>query len=133
MGTDNIGRDVWARFLYGGRISLQVGVIAMAIASTLGTLAGVAAGYYGGWVDSVLSWLAEVLMAFPGILLALAVMAVLGPGLLNVMIAVGISSIPAFMRIAPRKRRRPRRAPAQAAEEAQIVSRARRIKGLIRV
>lgn len=100
MGTDNIGRDVWARFLYGGRISLQVGVIAMAIGSVLGTLAGVTAGYYGGWVDSVLSWLSEVLMAFPGILLALAVMAVLGPGLVNVTIAVGISSIPGFMRIA---------------------------------
>jgi peptide/nickel transport system permease protein len=100
MGTDNIGRDVWARFLYGGRISLQVGVIAMAIGSVLGTLAGVTAGYYGGWVDSILSWLSEVLMAFPGILLALAVMAVLGPGLMNVMIAVGISSIPSFMRIA---------------------------------
>ncbi|MEA4907875.1 MAG: ABC transporter permease [Anaerolineaceae bacterium] len=99
MGTDNIGRDVWARFLYGGRISLLVGVVAMAISSTAGTLAGILAGYYGGWVDSLLSWLTEVLMAFPGILLALMVIAVLGPGLLNVMVAVGIGSMPSFMRM----------------------------------
>jgi peptide/nickel transport system permease protein len=99
MGTDNIGRDVWARFLYGGRVSLLVGVVAMVISSTLGTLAGIASGYYGGWLDSILSWLAEVLMAFPGILLAMAVIAILGPGLMNVIVAVGIGSIPSFMRI----------------------------------
>lgn len=99
MGTDNIGRDVWARFAFGGRISLQVGLIAMAISSTIGTLVGIVAGFYGGWTDSILSWFTEVLMAFPGILLALAVIAVLGPGLINVMIAVGIGSIPSFMRL----------------------------------
>lgn len=100
MGTDNIGRDVWARFAFGGRISLQVGLIAMAIGVSIGTLTGILAGFYGGWTDSLLSWITEVLMAFPGILLALAVMAILGPGLINVMIAVGIGSIPSFMRLA---------------------------------
>jgi peptide/nickel transport system permease protein len=100
MGTDNIGRDVWTRFLYGGRVSLQVGVIAMAISFTVGTLVGIVAGYYGGWIDSVLTWFTEVLMAFPGILLALVMVAILGPGLINVMIAVGIGSIPSFIRLA---------------------------------
>lgn len=100
MGTDNIGRDIWARFLYGGRVSLMVGVIAMTISSTIGTLLGIVAGYYGKWVDSILSWFTEVLMAFPGILLAMAVISILGPGLTNVMVAVGIGSIPSFMRMA---------------------------------
>lgn len=99
MGTDNFGRDVWSRFLYGGRISLRVGLAAMALSSVVGTTLGVIAGYYGGWIDSLLSWLTEVLQAFPGILLALAVIAVLGPGITNVMIAVGIASIPSFMRL----------------------------------
>jgi peptide/nickel transport system permease protein len=100
MGTDNIGRDMWARFAYGGRISLEVGIVAILISSSLGVLAGVFAGYYGGWVDSLLSWITEVLMAFPGILLAMAVIAILGPGLLNVIVAVGIGAIPSFMRMA---------------------------------
>ncbi len=100
MGTDNIGRDIWARFLFGGRVSMLVGVIAMSISSTIGTLAGITAGFYGKWVDSILSWFTEVLMAFPGILLAMAVISILGPGLTNVMVAVGIGSIPSFMRMA---------------------------------
>jgi ABC-type dipeptide/oligopeptide/nickel transport system permease subunit len=100
MGTDNIGRDIWARFLFGGRGSMLVGVIAMSISSTIGTLAGITAGFYGKWVDSILSWFTEVLMAFPGILLAMAVISILGPGLTNVMVAVGIGSIPSFMRMA---------------------------------
>jgi peptide/nickel transport system permease protein len=100
MGTDNIGRDIWARFLFGGRVSMLVGVIAMSISSAIGTLAGITAGFYGKWVDSILSWFTEVLMAFPGILLAMAVISILGPGLTNVMVAVGIGSIPSFMRMA---------------------------------
>ncbi len=100
MGTDNIGRDVWSRFVFGGRVSLVVGLAAMVIGMILGSLLGVVAGFYGSWVDSILSWLTEVLMAFPGILLALTVMAILGPGLSNVIIAVGVGSIPQFMRMA---------------------------------
>lgn len=100
MGTDNIGRDIWSRFCYGGRVSLLIGVISMVIGTVLGSVIGIVAGFYGSWVDSVLSWITEVLMAFPGMLLALTIMAILGPGLANVMVAVGISSIPQYMRLA---------------------------------
>ncbi len=100
MGTDNIGRDIWSRFCYGGRVSLLIGVVAMIIGTVLGSLIGVIAGFYGSWIDSILSWFTEVLMAFPGMLLALSIMAILGPGLANVMVAVGIGSIPQYMRMA---------------------------------
>jgi peptide/nickel transport system permease protein len=100
MGTDNIGRDIWSRFVYGGRVSLAVGLVAMIIGMAFGSLLGIVAGFYGSWIDSILSWFTEVLMAFPGMLLALSVMAILGPGLTNVMVAVGVGSIPSFMRMA---------------------------------
>jgi len=99
MGTDNIGRDNLARFLYGGRLSLLVGVIAIAIGATAGITIGAVAGYFGGWVDSVLSWAMDVLISFPDVLLALAMIAVLGPGLTNAMIAVGIAFVPGFARL----------------------------------
>lgn len=99
MGTDNIGRDTWARFLYGGRLSLLVGVIAIGIGATAGITIGAVAGYFGGWVDSALSWAMDVLISFPDLLLALAMIAVLGPGLVNAMIAVGIAFIPGFARL----------------------------------
>jgi peptide/nickel transport system permease protein len=100
MGTDNLGRDMWSRFLYGGRVSLRVGLIAVAIGAGVGTGLGLLAGYYGGWVDGTFSWFVEVLLAFPGLLLALVVVTILGPGLANVMVAVGIAFTPSFMRVA---------------------------------
>jgi len=99
MGTDNTGRDIFTRFLYGGRLSLQVGIVAVTIGSLVGVISGLIAGYFGGWVDSAFSWITEVLLAFPDLLLALAVIAILGPGITNAMIAVGISFMPSFMRL----------------------------------
>jgi len=100
MGTDNFGRDVWSRVLSGAGLSMGVGLVATALAAVVGTALGLVAGYFGGWVDAVISWAVDVLMAFPGILLALGVIAVLGPGLFNVLLAVGISSVPGFIRLA---------------------------------
>jgi peptide/nickel transport system permease protein len=84
--------------IYGGRISLRVGVIAIGIAVTVGTVLGLVAGYAGGWVDSVIMRLMDIMLAFPGFLLAIAIVAILGPGLTNVMIAVGIEAIPVYAR-----------------------------------
>jgi peptide/nickel transport system permease protein len=99
LGTDHFGRDVMSRIIHGGRVSLQVGFIAVAIALAVGGLMGLASGFYGGRLDSIVSWFVDVLLALPAFLLALAIVAALGPSLINVMIAVGIANIPQFARI----------------------------------
>ena len=99
MGTDQFGRDLLTRILYGGRLTLSVGIVSVGIGAIIGTLLGLAAGYLGGTTDLVTMRLIDLLLAFPGILLALGIVAVLGPGMTNIMIAVGISSIPAYTRV----------------------------------
>ncbi len=99
MGTDHIGRDIFSRVLYGGRISLQMGLVAVLIGSIAGTAIGLIAGTYGGVTDNIIMRGIDALMAFPGILLALAITAILGVGLFNAMIAVGIAWIPQFARL----------------------------------
>ncbi len=99
LGGDLVGRDVLSRLIYGGRLSLMVGVISMVVSASVGILLGLVAGFFGGKVDTVIMRLIDMLLAFPGILLALTVVSFLGPGLFNVMIAVGISGIPNFARL----------------------------------
>ena len=98
LGTDGLGRDVWARMLFGGRLSLTVGLVAVAIEFAFGTAVGVAAGYAGGWLDLTVMRLTDVMLGMPGLILALFVVALLGPGLFNVMVALGIGGTPGVAR-----------------------------------
>jgi len=99
LGTDNLGRDTFSRLIYGTRVTLQVATIAVSITLVIGTLIGLIAGYVGGIIDNILMRIMDVLLAMPSIVLAMAIVAVLGPSLRNAMIAVGISSIPSFARL----------------------------------
>ena len=99
LGSDQLGRDVFSRLLYGARVSLLVGVAAIAVGGTIGIIAGLVSGYYGGWIDDVIMRLGDIQLAFPFILLAIMFLVVLGPGLVNIILVLGIGQWITYARI----------------------------------
>jgi len=99
MGIDGNGRDEFSRLLYGSRLSLMIGLTTVTFAIIIGTVLGAVAGYLGGWTDTIIMRFMDVLLAFPELLLAIAIVSVLGPGLINALLAIGIVSIPAYARV----------------------------------
>lgn len=99
MGTDELGRDTLSRIIYGARVSLQVGIIAVLIALVVGTLLGVLTGYFGGRTDTIIMRVVDIMFAFPGLILAIVIAGLLGPSRRNAMIAIGIVYAPAFARV----------------------------------
>lgn len=100
LGTDNLGRDILARIMYGGRYTLTIGILAVSLATAVGVPLGLVSGYFGGWVDMVIQRIADIMLSFNPFLLALLLVAVIGVGLKSVIIAAGIGVVPQFIRLA---------------------------------
>lgn len=99
LGSDELGRDMLSRLIYGARLSMTIGVLSVGIAMVGGVIIGVFSGYYGGWLDKIVMRLVDIMLAFPYVLLTIVIVAVLGPSLTNAMIAIGISQIPRYVRL----------------------------------
>jgi peptide/nickel transport system permease protein len=99
LGTDDLGRDLLSRIIYGGRVSLTLGMVSVGLALVTGTLLGLVAGFYGRWADSLTMRTMDIMLAFPATLLAIFIVGIRGPGLNNAMLAIGVINIPIFARI----------------------------------
>ena len=99
LGVDQLGRDELSRLIYGARFSLLIGVVAVSVGLSIGVTLGAIAGYFGGWIDSLIMRLMDILLAIPGLLLAIGIVAALQPGLFQIMIAVGVANVPIFARL----------------------------------
>jgi peptide/nickel transport system permease protein len=99
LGVDQLGRDELSRLMYGARYSLLIGIVAVSVGLSIGAVLGAVAGYFGGWIDSLIMRLMDIMLAIPGLLLAIGIVAALQPGLIQIMIAVGIANVPIFARL----------------------------------